>query len=336
MKIKKSILFLCTWFFIFSGSVFAEGEQKYLIPGGQTIGVTLETDGVLISAIGEVKSLDGTVKTPALDAGLKGGDIIKSFGKKNLSSVDELSEILNISDGKKTEITYQRNQKLHTSYITPAKSKENLKYCIGAWVKDAASGIGTLTYIDAENKTFGALGHGIQNPDTGNLIPLETGKILESKIVAVEKGEKGIPGELKGIFTENKNILGIVTENKPFGLFGKLNEDVDTLKALPIGKKEDVKKGKAQIFSCISEEGTKAYDIEIIRISDGNNPENKDMIIKITDETLKEKTGGIVQGMSGSPIIQNGKLVGAVTHVFVNDPTKGYGIFIENMYKNNE
>lgn len=311
--------------------IFAQGE-KMLVPGGQTIGVTLEAEGVLISAIGEVSASDGTIKTPAADAGLCKGDIIKSVNKKNISSVEELSEVLESSCGKKTEIGYQREKKLHTASIIPAKAKESGKYCIGAWVKDAASGIGTLTYIDIENNSFAALGHGICNPDTGNLIPLDNGKILKSEIISVEKGEKGIPGQLKGVFSENKDVIGTVITNNQSGLYGTLNHNFNTnALALPVAKKEEITKGKAQIFACVSPEGTQMYEIEIIKIFPTSYSKNKDMIIKITDERLKEKTGGIVQGMSGSPIIQNGKIVGAVTHVFVNDPTRGYGIFIENM-----
>jgi len=338
---NKFILYVSIPFLLLYGTANAEitpsEDTKYLIPGGQSIGVTLETDGVLISAIAEVTASDGTIKTPAMDAGLKGGDVIKTLNKKSISSVEELTDILNVSEGKRTEISFERGKRLHSSHITPAKSKDTQKYCIGAWVKDAASGIGTLTYLDTQNSTFAALGHGILNPDTGNLIPLENGKILKSEIISVEKGKKGIPGELKGVFTENKDILGTVSSNSNFGLFGKLNPEFKSdITPLPIGKKEDVKKGKALIFASVSQEGTKSYEIEILRVFPNDNCGNKDMIIKITDENLKEKTGGIVQGMSGSPIIQNGKLVGAVTHVFVNDPTRGYGIFIENMLAEEE
>ena len=340
MKINKNTfacLFLSSIFLFCPASAqnLSNDDTKYLIPGGQAIGVTLETDGVLVSAIGEVLTCEGKVKAPALDSGLKGGDIIKSLDKKNISSVEELTEALKCSGGQQIEISFERGKKLHTSHITPAKSKDTLSYCIGAWVKDAASGIGTLTYFDTKNSTFAALGHGICNPDTGNLIPLEKGKVLKSEIVSVVKGEKGIPGELKGVFTENKHILGTVNSNNDNGLFGKLNPDFKSdIPPVPIGKKEEVQKGKALILTSVSSEGTKSYEIEILRVFQGDTSGNKDMIIKITDKRLKDKTGGIVQGMSGSPIIQNGKIIGAVTHVFVNDPTKGYGIFIEDMIEN--
>lgn len=339
-KSKKIISAITLTFLLLSNSVFAaehtpSQETKYLIPGGQSIGVTLETDGVLISAVAEVYSAEGSIKAPAADAGLRGGDIIKSLDKKSVSSVEELSGILESCCGEKTEITFQRGEKLHSSRIIPAKSLDTGKYCIGAWVKDAASGIGTLTFYDTENKVFAALGHGICNPDTGDLIPLEDGKILKSEIVSVEKGEKGIPGELKGIFTENKDVLGNIRSNSSSGIFGTLDSGCRTDKApVPIGLKEEVKKGKAVIYASVCSGEPESYEIEILKVFPANTAGGKDMIIKITDQNLLEKTGGIVQGMSGSPIIQDGKLIGAVTHVFVNDPTKGYGIFIENMLEN--
>ena len=338
MKFNRKIFSCLSVLLIFTLSSAAKTESasdektKYLIPGGESIGVTLETAGVLVSAVSEVTTTSGTVKSPAADCGLKGGDLIKTIDQKAVSSVEELCEVLSHLNGEEVELTFMRGEKMHTSHITPVQSSDTKEFCIGAWVKDAASGIGTLTYIDAENKTFAALGHGICNPDTGKLIPVEDGEILKSEIVSVQKGEKGIPGELKGVFTEDKEIMGTIKENSSSGLFGITSPEFESDKeALPIGHKEEIKKGKAYIYTCVASDKPSCYEVEILRVFGGNSSDSKDMIIKITDENLIEKTGGIVQGMSGSPILQNGKLIGAVTHVFVNDPAKGYGIFIENM-----
>lgn len=306
-------------------------EQKMLIPAGESIGVTLETNGVLVSALSSVPLNNGLEKTPALDAGLKSGDIITSVDNKKIKSVPELIEIINNSSGKSLKIAFLRNNEEHSSSITPALSFDSKKYCIGVWVKDAVSGIGTLTFYDKDNMQFAALGHGILSPESGELIPISSGKIIKADITSAEKGKKGIPGELKGTFKEDENILGTVSDNKQSGLFGKISSDIYDETPLPIASKEEIKKGKALVYSTVSSDGTKSYEIEILRVLKNNFENGKDMVIKITDKDLINKTGGIIQGMSGSPIIQNGKLVGAITHVFVNDPTKGYGIFIENM-----
>ena len=310
--------------------VYAQTE-KTVIPGGQSIGVTIETDGVLVSEVGEVISESGNSISPAKDAGIKNGDLIQNINGKKISSVDDLNEVMSKADGSKISVSYVRGSLKLNTEIIPTFSKDSNKYCLGLWVKDAASGIGTLTFYDPENKSFAALGHGISNPDTGDLLITGSGHISKSEIVSVVPGQKGIPGELKGTFSEDKDVLGDIRLNNSYGIFGTSSffcfSDLPTV---PLGNYKDVHKGKAEIYSTVDGTETKSYEIEIVKVL-ANKKTSKGMVIKITDKELLKRTGGIVQGMSGSPIVQNGKLVGAVTHVFVNDPTRGYGIFIENM-----
>jgi stage IV sporulation protein B len=216
--------------------------------------------------------------------------------------------------------------------VTPKVSQSDGSFKIGAWVKDAASGIGTLTFYDPDSKSFAALGHGICDTETGELLTIGNGQILASSIVSIDKGEKGIPGELNGIFKDDSPILGEIKSNNNCGIFGTSESDLlSTANRIPVAARDEVKPGSAYILANIEGNKIEKFNIEIIRIMPKAISSQKGMIIRITDEKLISKTGGIVQGMSGSPILQNGRIVGAVTHVFVNDPTRGYGIFIENM-----
>ena len=206
-------------------------------------------------------------------------------------------------------------------------------YRLGIWVRDKTAGIGTLTFYDDDSKIFGALGHGITDMDTGNLLNVEYGKIMNAKIANIEQGKRGSPGEIRGIFYETENVLGEIVKNSPYGIYGVMTDEFmkfNKAKALPIGFKEEVKEGKAYILTTIDNDKTEKFEIEILKAQPQQFPNQKSMTIKVTDKRLLQ-TGGIVQGMSGSPIIQDGKIIGAITHVFVNDPTKGYGIYIEWM-----
>jgi len=303
-----------------------------VIPGGKSIGVTLKTDGVMVSGLAEITTEDGKKTSPAKDAGIKAGDIIKSFNDVEISDVYSLTDCISSSKGKTSSVIFMRSGKIIKSALIPQISKEDKKVKIGAWVKDAASGIGTMTFYNPENGSFAALGHGITDMDSGELISIESGEILSSTIVDVNKGEKGTPGELKGVFSEDSTPMGKITKNNEFGICGTVSPEFTLSKeSVSVAGKDEIKVGGAYILSNVEGNLIEKFDIEIVRILPAYTNSSKNMIIKITDPDLIEKTGGIVQGMSGSPIIQNEKLIGAVTHVFVNDPTRGYGVFIENM-----
>ena len=333
-KALKLHLFIMLFTIIFNPGFSLANASKnvYLIPCGQSIGVNLYTDGVIVTGTTEIITTEGFCISPAEKAGIKQGDIITCVDGTKINSVYELKKVLSKFNGGKINITVCRNKKFLTQELTPIKSAEEKDFVIGAWVKDATSGVGTLTYINPENNTFAALGHGICNSYNEDIIPSNEGEILSAEIVSVVKGKKGIPGELKGTFSSNSTILGDVKNNTEHGLYGEIKSDLSRQHTpVLVGGKEEIIKGKASILTTIENSIPKEYEIEIVKISSLEENGNKDMIIKITDKELLEKTGGIVQGMSGSPIIQNGKIVGAVTHVFVNDPTRGYGIFIDNM-----
>ncbi len=345
MSIRKSLIFPLILFLTLmtgtsphdysvpcSASAKASESETLLIPGGQAIGVTLFTNGVLVVDVSDVVASSGKHLSPAKDAGLKSGDLIEVFNGTKISTVKDLNTAINKSSGQKSSITVNRQGSTRDILITPIESKSDGKFKIGAFVKDAASGIGTLTFYNPKTMEFGALGHGISDSETNQLISISKGDVLPSSIVSVEKGSKGIPGELNGIFDENETPLGTIKENTESGIFGiSENGFSSESEALPILSRDEVKLGSAYIISSIEGRNAQKYQIEILKIMPKAFSPQKGMVIEITDESLLQKTGGIVRGMSGSPIIQDGKLVGAVTHVFVNDPSRGYGIFIENM-----
>ena len=307
-------------------------NTKAVIPGGNCIGVSLCSDGALVVSTADVTSVDDSFSSPAADAGIKPGDLIQEFNSEKINGVEDLEMAIQNAKGKSSTVKIKRNSKELDILIKPKVSGKDNTFRIGAWVKDAASGIGTMTFFDPETKTFAALGHGICDPETGNILSIVSGDILDATIVSVDKGEKGIPGELNGIFTDSKSSIGKITHNSELGIFGQLENSFKTdTSPLPIAKRDEIKTGPAYIRANTEGSKVEQFSIEITKILPKSISSQKNMIIKITDEKLLNKTGGIVQGMSGSPIIQNGKLIGAITHVFINDPTRGYGIFIENM-----
>jgi stage IV sporulation protein B len=316
----------------FAVPVSSSANQTMVIPGGKSIGVTLCTNGVMVTGLSEISLYDGKLISPAKDAGIKAGDIIKFFNDEPIGNVSELSDAIQKTNVASCPIVLSRDNKTVKTTISPEISADDGQPKIGAWVKDAASGIGTITFYNPETRFFAALGHGICDVNSGKVLDVSEGEILSSTIVSVDKGKKGSPGELNGVFSENSECLGHIKENRQSGICGTVN-DKFYLSHTPvcIAKKEEIKTGSAYILANVEGNLTEKFDIEIIRIISTNDTSLKNMVIKITDEKLLEKTGGIVQGMSGCPIIQNNKLVGAVTHTFVNDPAKGYGIFIENM-----
>lgn len=302
-----------------------------LTPGGMPFGVKLFTKGVIVVGISGIETENGT-KCPSTDGGLKVGDVILEMDGKIVNTTDEVSSLISKCEGKSISCKIDRNGKEQTFQIDPVFSKKDNMYKAGLWIRDSTAGIGTVTFISPKNKSFAGLGHGICDVDTGELMPLLKGNVVNVKINGIKKGQVGIPGELKGIFSGGKT--GSLIGNTACGVYGMLSELPDTSHSEPLhlGLKNEVKTGEATIY-CTIDEKPENFKVEIVKINN-NDSEQKNFVIKITDKRLLDATGGIVQGMSGSPIIQNGKLIGAVTHVLVNDPTKGYGIFIENMLKN--
>ena len=311
--------------------------DREVVACGNTIGVKIDVEGLLVVALSEFETLERKSLIPAKEAGIKPGDLIVEVNRKPVNSINHLIKYLDKTNGKDIHIKYKRGNSYHNTIIKPAMSIESNKYQLGMWLRDSTAGIGTLTFYDPKTQRFAALGHGITDVDTGILMPLDDGEIVESSILAVKKGKQGEPGELKGILIEDKDELGIINKNCEQGIYGSLNKNVRNGfpdKLYSIGLKNEIEIGAASIMSNIDGKSVEEYDIEIQKVSGKSTSGSKGMIIKVTDERLLEATGGIVQGMSGSPILQNGKLIGAVTHVLINDPTKGYGIFIESMIKN--
>ena len=301
-------------------------EEQQVIPGGNIIGLQIETDGILVLGTGTVTMKDGTNTEPAKGI-LKSGDYIVGLnGKRGVSR----QEFINSIGVEPMELEVNRDGRLISVEIQPVQDYTG-KYKLGAWIRTDAQGIGTITYI-TNNGKFGALGHGITDVDTGLLMEIDSGKLFDAEVLSVVKGKNGTPGELIGIIRQSGiSNIGQIEENCSKGIYGQIKLGmVDTSNAVPVALKQDIELGKATILCQVDSE-VKEYEIEIERIELGRTNDNKGLVIRITDEALLKKTGGIVQGMSGSPIVQNGRIVGAVTHVLVNDPTRGYGIFIENM-----
>lgn len=302
---------------------------------GNLIGAKLYTSGVLVVGMSEIQGDDQQKHKPYEGSGIEEGDMIVEMDSKKIANTDELVETVNSSKGKVIQIKYVRNDETITTSIQPIKSEDN-EYKLGLWVRDAAAGVGTLTFYEPSTGKFAALGHGIVDVDTGDIINIANGELVTSNLVAIKKGEKGTPGEIKGSIDSGVTI-GNISKNTNFGVFGlvsnKNNLNLNGAKEYEVALRSEIQTGEAEII-CELENGKKEkYKIEISKIYTSNNYDNKSMMIKITDERLLQKTGGIIQGMSGSPIIQNGKFVGAITNVLVSDPTTGYAIFGDLMVK---
>ena len=306
-------------------------EDQELIPVGQPIGIYVKTDGVLVVGTGEFKRADGTECAPSRYI-LKSGDYIRKVNGEVVTKKDDFIEMVEQSGGREIVLTLERDGELLELAVKPEKDATG-DFKIGVWVRDNAQGVGTLTYIDSQGN-FGALGHGIADVDTSMLMLMEDGTLYETDIVDIKKGTTGTPGEMTGMIVySDDHILGDITSNSSKGIFGVCNEKalaMATREPLPIGLKQEIKLGAAQIL-CTVDGSARFYDVEITALHLDHDNINRGIELKVTDPALLELTGGIVQGMSGSPIIQNGKFIGAVTHVLVQDSTKGYGIFIENM-----
>ena len=306
-------------------------SDRELIPVGEPIGLYVKTDGLLVIGVGEFRGMDGLTYSPAKYI-LRSGDYIKEINGKPISDKEKFMDIIKKCDGQNITLKIERNDQEMEVCIHPVKN-EDKEYKLGIWIRDNAQGIGTMTYIDADGR-FGALGHGVSDVDTSTLMNLEDGTLYQTEIVSIQKGINGDPGELTGriIYDESK-ILGDIDYNGQEGIFGQCNEEAEIMMdqdPIPIGLKQEIKIGEAQILCSVSGK-SEYYCIQITAIHLDNDNINKGIELRVTDSRLLDITGGIVQGMSGSPIIQDGKIIGAVTHVLVNDPTRGYGIFIENM-----
>ncbi len=325
--LKKSISFVIV---IAMALSVAFASERQLIPGGHTTGIKLFANGVIVVRTVPVDTKTGS-SHPAKTAGLKEGDLILKINGKAVDTNEELKAEIEKNHGVATEIVFKRGVETKTVRVTPAQSKDG-EYQLGLWVRDSMAGIGTVTFIDPESHEFGALGHGICDVETNQLISMRAGAVMESKVKEVHVGKAGSPGELVGDYELHEDS-GVVCKNTDQGIFGRFTKECDWMKrkALPIAERDDVKLGSATILSNVDGNDVCEYQIEITKLFEEQEENGKSMMIRITDPKLIEKTGGIVQGMSGSPIIQNGKLVGAVTHVLINDPLVGYGIFIENM-----
>ena len=306
-------------------------EDQELIPVGVPIGIYVKTEGVMVIGTGEFRSVNGEKVAPAEHI-LKSGDYVVKLNGTEVADKDDLITRIENGSGEAAILTIRRGEEYFDVKIDPVQDQTK-KYKIGVWVRDNAQGVGTMTYIDSQGN-FGALGHGINDVDTSNLMEMNDGTLYQTEIISIQKGTAGHPGEMTGMIVySDDRILGDITGNSVRGIFGKCNDKalaMGTEEAMPIGLKQEIRKGPAQIL-CTVDGTTRYYDIEITDIHLDHDNVNRGIELKVTDSDLIALTGGIVQGMSGAPIIQNGKFVGAVTHVLVQDSTRGYGIFIENM-----
>lgn len=306
-----------------------------VIPIGNLIGLKLYTNGVLVIGMTEIKNINNKIEKPYENCSLKEGDTILEVDCNEIDSTERLQKIVNESNGKELEIKYARDGENYITNIKPVNTATN-EYKLGLWIRDSACGVGTMSFYEPESKKFAALGHGISDGDTNKLLDIQTGELVNSKIVSVNKGKKGIPGEIKGSIT-NQPTIGTVTKNSNFGIFGELEENImidnKYSSGIEIALRDEITLGDATILSTIKNNETKEYKIEILSIDEENNSNNKSMQVKIIDEDLLNDTNGIICGMSGSPIIQNNKIVGALTNVLVSNPQIGYGVFADIMIK---
>ena len=305
-------------------------EKTKVIPLGNTIGLKLYSNGVLVIGMTEIEGCK-----PYENSGIQEGDLITYIDNKQITSTDELIECVNNSNGKIINITYVREGKEYVTSIEPMITDEN-EYKLGLWVRDGAVGIGTATYYEPSTGNFAALGHGIIDSDTEELISIESGEVVTTNVINIEKGVEGNPGQIKGTVV-NGQTIGEIYSNTEFGIYGKITSknklNIIEENSLDVATRDEIEIGPAKIILTLEDGIRKEYDIEITKIYKNNNSDNKSMLIKVTDEELINLTGGIIQGMSGAPIVQNGKFCGAVTHVFINNPTEGYAVFGDLMLK---
>ncbi|MBE5819683.1 MAG: SpoIVB peptidase [Clostridiales bacterium] len=301
-----------------------------VVPLGNTIGLKLYTSGVLVVGLTEVNGIK-----PYENTGIEEGDLIVCVNGIDVTTTEELTECVDKSKGKKLEITYIKDGKEHTTNMTATKTSSN-EYKLGLWVRDGAAGVGTISYYEPSTGMFAALGHGIVDVDTEELVTISKGTVVTTNVTEIVKGKEGTPGEIKGTIINGLEV-GKVNDNSEFGIYGTLTNlsslNINNQEQYEVALRDEIKEGKAEVIINLEDGARKKYEIEITKIYKNNNNDNKSMIIKVTDEELLNLTGGIIQGMSGAPIVQNGKFIGAVTHVLVSDPTTGYAVFGDLMVK---
>lgn len=306
-----------------------------VIPVGNLAGVKLYTNGVLVVGMSEIQGDDNRMYKPYEKTGIEEGDTIVAINDSTIHSTEDLIQCINMSLGNELEIEYVRDNQTMQCSMTPVKTADE-QYKLGLWVRDSAAGVGTITFYEPSTKSFAALGHGIVDIDTEQLINISSGEFVTTKILNIQKGEKGKPGRIQGTIDNQQNI-GVISKNTRFGIYGVVDNvlvlNLNNSKELEVALRDEIQTGKAKILCTLENGKTEEYEIEIEEIYKDNNYDNKSMKIKVTDNRLIEKTGGIIQGMSGSPIIQNNKFVGAITHVLVNNPQEGYAVFGDIMIK---
>ncbi len=310
-------------------------KRTKVIPVGQVVGLKLYTSGVLVVGMSKIKGIDNKEYKPYESSGIEEGDNIIQIENDEIIGTKELIQKVNSSKGKEIKIKYVRDGKVMECSIVPAKTDIG-EYKLGLWVRDNAAGIGTMTYYEPETRSFAALGHGITDIDTGKIINISNGQFITTKVLSIVKGKDGAPGKIQGSINGQSNI-GVINKNSIFGIYGIVENleklKIDSNKKMEVATRNEIQLGEATILCSLNDEKVKEYKIQIEKIFLNNDYDNKSMLIKVTDKELIEKTGGIIQGMSGSPVIQNGKFIGAITNVLVNDPTKGYVVFGDLMIK---
>lgn len=312
-----------------------EAEAPVLAVGGNPFGIKLLMEGVMVTGLGEVENESGELSCPAEEAGIRIGDVIRLANGEKLTSNEQLQEAITASQGDPVELLAERDGEEFTACLQPVFSQRSHSWKGGMWVRDSIAGIGTMTFFSKATGEFAGLGHPICDADTGAIVPIHSGEAVPVEITETRRGARGVPGELRGRFSFGESF-GSLSRNNGSGIYGRLTEEA--LAALSedcieykMGYRQEITTGPAEIYTTVSGEAPEKYSIEIESVDYNSSGSSKNMVIRITDQRLLDASGGIVQGMSGSPIIQGGKLIGAVTHVFVSDPTCGYGIFAENM-----
>ena len=306
-------------------------EVRRVVPVGRAVGIKLFSDGVLVVGFSQIPAAGGAV-TPAKNCGLREGDVITHINAEEVDTIEEIQEQIRAIGGEEMSIRAIRDGKTVQVTAQAVKCSTDGTYKLGAWLRDSMAGIGTVTYVDPQTGEFGALGHGVNDVDTAQLMPMESGGVLSATVADVKKGKRGEPGELHGSFDLDRDI-GELKANTTCGIFGTMSvDDLAKMEPVEVARPDQVEMGPALIYSNVAGDQVRAYQVEITKLMP-DAQDGRDMMIKVTDPALLEATGGIVQGMSGSPIVQNGRLVGAVTHVLVGDPTQGYGILAQRMLK---
>ena len=310
-------------------------ERTKVIPCGDLIGVKMYSKGALVVGFSEIEGADNKIYKPYNNSGIKEGDTIVEINGNSISNTNELVDQVNKANGDCLVVKYKSGEAVKETNITPVKNSMN-EYKLGIWVRDAAAGVGTLTFVEPSTGNFAALGHGIVDIDTGGIFNISNGELVGSRMISIRKGEKNNPGEIRGII-DSADVIGNIRKNTNYGVFGTTYDMSNYInqnnKEYEVALRSEIKEGEAEVICELENNKKTSYKIKIEKIYTSNNYDNKSMLIKIVDDRLINKTGGIIQGMSGSPIIQNGKFIGAITNVLVNDPTMGYAIFGDLMIK---